>query len=274
MIPPLLTRRLLETVPAWLTRLVGDRVMRAFGAELDGTARRAAHAVRQQFPNDIDASSLARIGRERRIRRGPGEDAETYARRLRIWWDMHRIRGGPYALLWNLHHFFLSWLPGRKDVLDHRGKLVWIDAGGTITRDAIMWTADGSVEWAQFWVFFYVPDVISPPSLPDDLLATLAGDIITTLDGDPLATVSTILPGSISPPEAEIFCAIPREWSAAHVKRIHVVLLWDIAHLWEYPGPTELWATWGARDTAVAGMTWDEWDDAMPTPIVLTSEGI
>jgi hypothetical protein len=271
MIPPLFTRELISTVPAWLTRAVGEATMRSFGDQLDALARRVAHAVRQRFPADIDDSSLARIGRERRIRRGPGEDAQTYARRLRIWWDMHRIRGGPYALLWNLHHFFLDWLPGRKDVLDYRGKLVWIDAGGTITRDAITWTADGSAEWAQFWVFFYVPDVIS---LPDDLLATLAGEILTTLDGDPLATTSTILPGSISPVEAEIFCAIPREWSAAHVKRIHVVLLWDIAHLWEYPDPAGTWATWDARDTAVAAMTWSDWDAAMPTPIVLTSEGL
>lgn len=268
---PVFTRRLLDTVPAWLTRLVGARVVEAIGEVIDTVARRQIQAVRQRFPGDVDASSLARIGRERRIRRGPAEDAETYARRLRIWWDMHRIRGGPYALLWNLHHFFLSWLPGRKDVLDYRGKLVWVDAGGTITRDAITWTADGTGEWSQFWVFFYVPDVIT---LADDLLSTLAGELLTTLGGDPLATSATILPGAITPAEAEVFCAIPREWSAAHVKRIHVVLIWDIAHLWEYPDPSDLWATWNARDTAVASMTWDEWDAAMPTPITLTSEGL
>lgn len=270
-LPPVYTRLLRESVPPWLVQARGTKLLGAIGDVLDSLVTRVAQGVRQRFPNDIDDSSLARVGRERRIRRGPGESAETYAARLRIWWDMHRIRGGPYALLWNLHHFFLSWLPGRKDVLDYRGKLVWIDAGGTITRDAITWTADGSEEWAQFWVFFYVPDLIT---LPDDILATLAGEIITTLDGEPLAVSGSIVPSALGPEDSELFTAIPREWSAAHVKKIHVVLIWDIAHLWEYPPPEETWATWDARDAVFGSWTWDEWDAAMPVPITITSEAI
>ncbi|MBN8609135.1 MAG: hypothetical protein J0L92_01020 [Deltaproteobacteria bacterium] len=251
-LPTIYTKQLLDSVPPWLTRIVGEKFMRSLGEAIDSLVTRVAQAVRHRFPNNIDSSSLARIGRERRIRRGPGESAETYATRLRIWWDMHRIRGGPYALLWNLHHFFYSWLPGRKDVVYHSGTRRWIDEDGVITRDAITWEADGSEEWAQFWVFFYVPDTIA---LPGDTLATLADDILTTLDGDPLALTASIVPSDITPAEENIFTAIPREWSAAHVKRIFVVLLWDEHRLWSYPQPVPQWGdittTWGDQGAKV-----------------------
>lgn len=92
-LPKVYTRELLDSVPPWLTRVVGEKYLRALGDEIDALVTRVSQAVRHRFPNDIDESALARIGRERRIRRGPGEDPETYATRLRGWWDMHRIRG-------------------------------------------------------------------------------------------------------------------------------------------------------------------------------------
>lgn len=251
-LPALYTKQLIDRLPPWLTRLVGEKLVRSFGELIDSTAVRVIHAVRQRFPNDIDSSSLARIGRERRIRRGPGESASTYATRLRIWWEMHRIRGGPYALLWNLHHYFYAWLPGRKDVVYHSGTRRWIDEDGVITRDAIAWEADGSDEWAQFWVFFYVPDLIS---LPGDFLTTLDGEIITTLSGDPITITASIVPGEMTPADEDVFTAIPREWSAAHVKRIYVVLLWDERRLWSYPQPVPDWGTistsWGEQGAKV-----------------------
>ena len=269
-LPASYTRRLLETVPPWLTRVVGEKLLRSCGDTLDGLARRVTHAVRQRFPNDIDETSLARIGRERRIRRGPGEAADAYASRLRIWWDMHRIRGGPYALLWNLHYFFLSWLPGRKDVLDHSGKVTWVDEDGVITPSFVDWIADGTDKRAQVWVVFYVPDLIPLPAL----LVTELEEMIVTMEGEAITVTTAIDPSALTAGEQEIFKAIPREWSAAHVWKTHIVLLWGLGRLWEYPDPTLEWATWDERDADVGSMTWDEWDAEMPTPFTITNEGL
>lgn len=232
-LPKIHTQELLESVPPWLTRLFGDKLLRSFGDEIDGLATRVARAVKHRFPNVVDTSSLARVGRERRIRRGPGEDAETYATRLRLWWDMHRIRGGPYALLWNLHHFFLAWLPGRKDVVDHSGKRTWIDADGEITRDSVEWNADGSSDWAQVWVFFR--DLGETVPLGTALLVDVWNNIITTLGGDAITVGYSIDLSALTDAEEEVFKAIPREWSAAHVLRTHVVLLPGDAALVGYP---------------------------------------
>lgn len=265
MLPPLYTKLLRESVPPWLTRSVGLRLLESIGESIDALATRVTHAVRQRFPNDIDTSSLAQLGRERRIRRGPGEDADAYARRLRMWWDMHRVRGGPYALLWNLHH----WLPGRKDVLDHSGKVTWVDAAGAISRASVEWIADGTSNWAQVWVVFYVPPAIP---LATASLVTVLNEILVTVGGEAITVTDTIDVRDLTAGQQEIFLAIPREWSAAHVWRTHVVLLWGLGRLWEYPDPTLTWATWDARDATLAALSWDKWDDQMPVPLTIIHE--
>lgn len=231
-LPPFYTRELLDSVPPWLTRLVGDRFLRSLGDGIDALVTRESQAVRHRFPNVVDTSSLARVGRERRIRRGPGEDAQTYATRLRAWWDMHRIRGGPYALAWNLHHFFLAWLPGQKDIVAHSGLRHTIDVDGEVTRDAITWNADGSEDWSQVWVFIYCPELIP---LGTALLVSTWNEYIVSLGGTAITVTYSIAPSALTSAEEEVFKAIPREWSAAHILRTHVVLLPGDAALVGYP---------------------------------------
>lgn len=247
-----LTSFLLANAPPWLLRTQGRKFLEAVGQAFDALDQRVVDGVRSRWPLAVDNSSLALLGRERRLRRGLYETDTTYARRLRVWLDRHRVRGGPYALLGQLHDYFLSFLPGRKDVVYWSGTRRWIDEDGAITRDSIEWEADGSDEWAQIWVVFYVPDLIA---LPGDLLMTLDHEILTTLDGDSLATSESISPGDLTPAEAEIFTGIVREWSAAHVKRIHVVLIWDDRRLWSYPQPVPQWGdietTWGEQGARV-----------------------
>lgn len=229
------TARLREAAPPWLQRAVGKKFLDALGAVLDLLDQRIVEGVSHRFPNLVDASSLAMIGRERRIRRGPGEDAQTYADRLVLWWDMHRLRGGPYALLWNLFHFFKYWLPGRKDVVYHNGIRRWIDTAGDITRDAITWDADGSDKWAQVWVFFYVPETIP---LDGEEIVTTWNELITTMGGEAIVTLYSVTIDALTPAEEEVFKAIPREWTAGHIWKTHVVLLANDACLVGYPPRT------------------------------------
>jgi hypothetical protein len=250
--------------PPWLRRSVGGRVMQGIATVLDAHVVRVVESVRLRFPgfheDAIDESALALSGRERRIRRGPLEDASTYAPRLRGFWDAHRLRGGPYALLEQLDAFFEAWLNVRMDVVYASGTRRWIDDGvpGVITRDAITWEADGSGKWARFWVFFYVPALI--PGLGGDDITTEDDDDIITEGGDDLITDGAISPAELGDLEQQIFRFIPREWSAAHIDRIEVVLLWDERRLWNYPQPVPTWAEWGSTST------WSEPPTVLPIP--------
>lgn len=256
---------LVKLLPPWLRRTVADRLVRGLAKEIDELVEKLRAGAKARFPgwdeDDIDPEALATIGRERRILRGPREPADVYAGRLRMWWDAHRGRGGPYALLAQLDAFFEWFLNVRMDVVYANGVRYSINTAtpGVITRDEIVWNGDGSGKWARFWVFFYVPATIS--SLSGDTLITQDGDTLITQDGDTLITDATISPDELGAEEEELFRAIPREWSAAHIDRAEVVLLWDARRLWDYPQPIPTWNAWAATSTwgqppTVLPITW------------------
>lgn len=225
---------LVRTMPPWLRRTRGLRLLEAIGEQIDDVIDRTAEGVRLRFPHHLtpDPGALALTGRERRIRRGPAEPAATYAKRIRTWWDAHRTRGGPYALLGQLYAYTVDWLNVPIDVVYYSGTRRAMDAAGAITRDAITWGADASGHWARFWVFFYVTDPIPGA---DAFLVTEDSDFLTTEAGDFLVASTGIAPDALSSADEEIFKAIPREWSAAHIDKISIVLLWDDACLVGYP---------------------------------------
>lgn len=197
--------------PPWLQRSIGGRFLGSIGVVMDAMVDRGRDGVALRFPLDTtDPDALALVGRERRIRRGPDEDATSYARRLRPWWDAHRARGGPYELLRQLRAYLLAVASIQCDVVAHSGTRHSISTTGVITRDSIVWGADGTALWAQVWVFLHL--------------------------------------GAISPPgDLEVVRAIPRDWSAGHVKRLSIVLLTTTKRLWGYPSPCPVtWAQWGA----------------------------
>lgn len=330
-------------MPPWLQRRVGGALMEAIGAQADVLVTRTVHSVKARFPGHdaaaIDEGALSYIGRDRKIRRGPAEDAAAYAGRLRTWLDAHRGRGGDYALLEQLYAYTRGWLSVRMDVVAQSGKRRWIDTDGVITADSITWNGDGEapsdgpveianqnalagdtsiyfgyftdefpagtdeylvrvwsterpdgelvmitrstgdriyfrpplsrayslprvarwrVPWARIWVFFYLPDTIP---LGTDYLVTSDGDYLVTSDGDRIVAIRTISPGELTSDEAAIFTAIPREWTAAHVQKTTVVLLWGTRRLWDYPQPVPTWDEWEA-----SGALWGD------SPTILTIE--
>lgn len=251
---------ILRRCPPWLQRSIGGRLMQSLADPIDELVERLTQGLRLRFPvDDLDPDALAAIGRERRIRRGPGEEAATYARRLLPWWDDHRTRGGPYALLRQLRAYFLATLPMRMDVVYHSGTRRWIDEDGAITRDSITWEGDGTSQWSQFWIFFHLPAADELGTDDGDTLVTDIGDILIT-DG----AAGVVVDGAVSELVAEQFRALPREWSAAHIARITLVLLpSSTARLWNYPQPVPTWAAWGA-----SGATWG----ASGSPAILTIE--
>lgn len=227
-----------RVMPPWLQRTVGGALVTAIGAQVDGLRDRTVRAVAIRFPGldfanlDTDERALGLTGRERRIYRGPSEDAQTYARRLSGWWDAHRTRGSTYAMLSQLHAFVQDWLSVPIEHVAEFGLRHSMAADGTVTRDQIAWTGDGSGGWAHAWLFFHLPDAVP---LPSSYIVTSAGDFLVTSGGDFIVATETITPGSITADEEALFTLIPAAWRAGHVPYVTVVLLYGDAALVGYP---------------------------------------
>lgn len=265
---------MVQVSPPWLRRTFGKRLMESLGVPVDEHVDRAVAGVKARFPNPDDPEALAVIGNERRIRRGPGETAETYAKRLRNWWDDHRTRGGPYALLRQLHLFWDATLNVPIECVYHSGTRRSVDADGVITRDAITWDADGTAQWSQFWLFFRLDPSTLVTELGDVLVTETGAVIVTagysiggivTEGGHEIVTEGGLYlaSGDLDDFEDETFRAVPREWSAAHILRITIVILYGTGRLWNYPQPVPTWTAWGA-----SGATWGGGDQ----PIFITVE--
>jgi hypothetical protein len=212
--------------PPWLQRAKGGAIMGAFADVLDELLDFTAEGVRARFPGDwtdpfplvipyLASDSLATIGRERRISRGPEEDDDIYAARLRRWLTDHRTRGNAIAMLRQIEAFWaqspkrvsLRYVSGTRWTLD---PTVLDDDGlGTITRTTHPSNAD-TTRWARMTVVY-------------------------ELDADP---------GALTAAQIDAYTRIPREWTAGHVL-LRVILTWGGA-IW---GDGTAWGdgvtTWG-----------------------------
>jgi hypothetical protein len=182
-----------------------------------------------RFPGYYSVESLPVIGRERRIRRGRIETHEVYATRLRRWLDDHRRRGGPYALLAQLHaHFAPDNFPIA--LVYRNGRRFAMKADGTVTRDVIAWEPDHEpAKWARWWLIYQWPE-----ELLDD---GHWGDPGTWGDGG-------VWGSSLSPQQVTDLRLVPKEWNAAHC--FGRLILVEGGELWGFPSGT--WGdpgTWG-----------------------------
>lgn len=246
--------------PPWLRRTVGGAIMRSLGVPVDVEVDRNVEGVESRFPGGRDGATihptaLALIGIERRILRGPGELDETYAARLRLWWDSHRTRGSAYALLAQLHAFFEATNNVPISYVANSGTSAQVDPSGVISRIDVVtptWSGDGEypTKWARFFVFFELDD----ESL-EMALSTEGGETITTEDGE--AVLVSVAIDALTQTEIDVLCSVPREWSAAHIDRIYLVLFATGSYFWGYPASL----TWGG-----GGLTWG----GGGTPVTIT----
>lgn len=225
--------------PPWLQRTVGGALMKSIAQVMDDVVTRGVLGTALRFPTDsVDADALALTGKERRMRRGPAEASSTYARRIRRWWDANKLRGGPYELLREFQAYLAGTINAQIELVYYSGARFTIVEypGTTITRDSITWGADGSGHWARLWIFIECESVLVTDA--GETIITDAGDTLIALFGDPS--------------DSDVLTSIPREWAAAHIELITIVLLTSVERLWDYPTPAP--TTW---DEGTGG-TWDD----------------
>lgn len=229
---------LLARMPPWLRRTHGKKLILGLGDPLDTWAQNAADGVKMRFPTaTVDADALAYTGRERRIPRGPDEDAATYAARLRIWLDSHRTRGGAYALLGQLFAFWRATLNVPIEVVAASGGRESMDTAGAITHDVVDWTGGGDLSafWAQDWIFFHTPatlDVAIVADTGDEIIAGTGDVIIGTID------LASLAGGPLPTTIEDAFRLVPSTWRPAHLKRCTIVLLYGTGRVLGYGGGT------------------------------------
>lgn len=239
---------MLRVSPPWLRRTIGAAFMQGLGAPVEVQVDRNLEGLRMRFPGGgADDDALGYLGRQRRILRGPGELAGTFSDRLRRWWDSHRTRGGAYALLTQMHAYLRATNPGLEIVyISNSGTAdARIDADGVITRGGNVpagWIGDGEnpPKWARFFLFVELPGSTFNVVLIDD-----EGNPIVDENGE--AILVSIALSDLGPTEFAELCAVPHEWSAAHIDRIYIGVIPAGGILWGVPASL----TWGE-----SGRTW------------------
>ena len=245
--PVSFAQTLIARCPPWLQRTAGRRLMGGLGDPLDVMRDTSAEAVDARFPRAIRPDALPYIGRDRKIVRGYNEPADTYAVRLRRWWQDHRTRGNAYSMLRQLEAYFAS-NPVQLELVFNSGTRYTLDPTtldasglGTITRDAIVWGGNSiPAKWAEQWLFVRYD---LAPALPP-----ITGDMANSVN------------------------AICDDWSAGHMLRTHAMVVVDGAcELWDYP-PGLIWDD-GSGDTwdASSCFMFDDYED--PVFIVLDGAG-
>lgn len=209
-------------VPWWAGRELGraGKILWALGLHVDALVDAHVAAIKSRYPGFYSNDSLPLVGRDRRIRRGPLESDDVFASRLPRWWDDHKRRGGPYAMLEQLRAYWTP-LAFQVDLIYYSGRRFQApDDGSAITRDDIEWTPDAlAAKWARWWLVFFWPETVNDDGLWDDAGTWDDGGV---WDSDlTLEAVANIR-------------ALPTEWNAKHCFG-RVVLLSDGAELWDYP---------------------------------------
>lgn len=223
-------------VPWWASRedTLSGKLLYAVAVQLDALVDVHVAAIKSRFPGLYTNETLPLLGRQRRIRRGPLEADAVFATRLRRWWDDHKRRGGPYALLEQVRAYWTP-LAFQIDLLYFSGRRFQAPADGSaITRDDISWEPDNvPAKWARWWLVFFWPEVVGSDGTWAD-----AG---TWDDGG-------VWDSDLTVEEVANIRAVPTEWNAKHCFG-RVVLLSDGAELWDYPSGTwdEPGGVWGGE---------------------------
>jgi hypothetical protein len=217
--------------PPWLQHGRAERVLYAIGVQLDAFADALVAGARLRFPGLYSDESLPLIGRERRIPRGRYELGSTYAARLTRWLIDHRRRGGPYALLAQLHAHYA---PDNfvAELVYRNGQRYTMDASGAVVRDEVdflaeppqLWTpSTPPSQWAMWWLILDWPFAVADGGSWDE-----------DPHGAAWADPTSVWNFDVTPDEVDDLRQVPRDWNAAHTIG-RIVLLPLVPEAWNFP---------------------------------------
>ncbi len=141
---------------------VGWRFLYAHLLLADYLLQFAIEGIRARWPDFAPEEGLARIGRDRKIRRGLVEAADNYRVRLKAWRTTWRAAGTAYEICWAIRNY-LGGSPGTIRVVNASGTWWTLDPAGTFTRTVTLptknwdWDAQDDLV-ARFWVILYADD--------------------------------------------------------------------------------------------------------------------
>jgi hypothetical protein len=238
-------RRLLA--PRWLTDGEGGLVGYALDIMKDAFVERIRLGLLARFPQqDPDGTpappdALAAIGRDRRVVRGLGESAESYAIRLLRWLDDRQRSGNPFALMQKLAEFTG---PGPSfRTVDARGN--WFSRAADGTESYVLntgnWNWDGPIgeRWSRFWVIIYPNGLWSAETNwgePDEVWGDPDGTWGTTANLDVVDTIRGII----------------ADWKPAGTKCVNIIVALDPDSFDpSSPEPDGTWGHWSINDSGV-----------------------
>src|SRR5690606_37815267 len=170
--------------------------------------------------------------RDRRVVRGLGESAESYAIRLLRWLDDRQRSGDPFALLQKLAEFTG---PGPSfRTVDARGN--WFSRAADGTESYVLntgnWNWDGPIgeRWSRFWVIIYPNGLWSAETNwaePDEVWGDPDGTWGTTANLDVVDTIRGIV----------------ADWKPAGKKCVNIIVALDPDSF--DPSSPEPDGTWG-----------------------------
>jgi hypothetical protein len=224
-----------KIVPVWLQRGNAEKILYSIAIQFDALTEMAVGAVKYRMPNVYGNESLPALGKDRRIRRGPSDTDATYAARLEPWLTHHKMRGGPHALLEQVHKYFH---PNNfeVDLVYRSGARYHMGVDGTIERveSHCTWESDLEPEkWARWTLYYRWPTPVSDDGMWGDAGAWGDGGLWGT---------------DLDPQVAKDLITVPTEWNNAHCFG-SIVLVYGDDLLWGEPAgalwtdPDVVWDT-------------------------------
>lgn len=234
-----------QSVPPWLTRTVGGRILYSLMLHYDACQDLVVRAIRARFPIGDVQGQLARIGKDRAMVRGLYESDQTYARRLPTWLDVRKVAPTPFGLIDQIASL-LAPHAFRIRMVNDSGDWYTRNADGTKAFANVpgSWDWDGTGPTTRFWVILYPP----PTLWTDDGEWGDDGDWAD--DGTTIGSTATI-------EEAEAVRMVVHACRAAHVLCANVILAFDDT-LFDPAGsglPDGDWNLWANRNPNAA--YWD-----------------
>jgi hypothetical protein len=174
-------------VPKYLRRRNGGSYLESVGMVLDDASQTLVEGLRASMPLLCEEDTLAKIGKDRKLRRMSNETVESFRARLARWRQTWRHSASHYGELMAIQPYFL---PGALPILRivHQSgdgaKCTWhtLLPDGTYSVHRATpsnWSWDASYgAWSRFWLIIYVDGMGPATAVYGD--GTTYGDGSTT----------------------------------------------------------------------------------------------